>query len=686
MHLRPKLVLKFSAAMLLPLATLDAAVLVNLDATALPAGVLPTWANTGSLAGNFTGTGSPQVTLATPGAGGGNAVNAVRFTGSGTFYTGPVAPNNIGGAGARSIEVWALNPATVDEETLVGWGHRGGPDGTNLSFNWGHHGTWGAVGHWGAPDMPWAPQPVANQWHHLVYTYDGATVRLYLDGQANNARAVALNTYQGFPILIAGQNGNASPFLPAGFNADLSIAKVKVHDAALSLAAVRTSYNSDASLFGKTPVLDLPFVNSFTVTPPFFLPGQPVTLTWNVGTSPAKPLTSVSINNGAPAISGNTGSVQVFPSAQTTYTLTATNADGSTTANVVSLARCQPLVPRHRWSFNEAAGTGTNGLALADSVGGQNAFIRTNGTANATLTGSQVSLPGGASATAPYVDLPNGIVSTRSGDATWEGWVTINGVQNWSRLIDFGSSLANAGNELLAPGGAGNGDEYILVSAMIGTTTTQNRFEFREGGLSTTADPTVPYSAGTQFHIAIVHDMDGSSAGGPQLRYYRNGALVTAIDHGKQLSTVKDNNNWLGRSNWTADTNLQGSYQEFRVFDGAMTVEDVAASFTAGPDAPLPAPLHIDLFAANTNIITEGGSATLYYKSTSPGGAAVASISPSVGTLVDPLTGTVTVSPAVSTTYTYTITQGSQTRNMSRRTPQSPMRSACRCLSIPPRL
>lgn len=663
----PKLLLKFSAAVAMPLASLDAAVLVNLDATALPAGVLPTWTNTGSLAGNFTGTGSPQVALMTPGAGGGNAVNAVRFTGSGTFYTGPVAPNSIGGAGARSIEVWAMNPATVDEETLVGWGRRGGPDGTNMSFNWGHHPTWGAVGHWGAPDMPWLPQPAANQWHHLVYTYDGATVRLYVDGQANNSRALTLNTYQGFPILIGGQNSNASPFLPGGYNADMSIAKVKVHDTALNLAAVRTSYNTDATIFGKTPVLDLPVVNSFTVSPAFFLPGQPVTLTWNVGTSPAKLLTSISIDNGAPAITGNTGSVQVFPTTKTTYTLTATNADGSATANVISLARCQPLVPRHRWSFNEAAGTGTNGLALADSVGGQNAFVRTNGSVNATMTGTQVSLPGGASATAPYIDLPNGIVSTRSGDATWEGWVTINGVQSWSRLIDFGSSLANGGNELLAPGGAGNGDEYILVSAMIGGTTTQNRFEFRESGLSTTADPGVPYNPGTEFHIAVVHDMDGSSVGTPQLRYYRNGALVSTIDHGKLLSTVKDNNNWLGRSNWTADANLQGSYNEFRVYDGAMTAEDIAASIAAGPNAPLTPPLHIDLFAADTNIIAPGGTATLYYKSTASGGAATATITPSVGTLVNPLTGTITVSPAATTVYTYTITEGAQSRTATQR-------------------
>src|SRR3712207_5341572 len=51
-----------------------AAEVVNLDATALPAGPLSSWANTGTLGGNFSsgGTGTPQVASV-------NGVNAVQF-------------------------------------------------------------------------------------------------------------------------------------------------------------------------------------------------------------------------------------------------------------------------------------------------------------------------------------------------------------------------------------------------------------------------------------------------------------------------------------------------------------------------------------------------------------------------------------------------------------------------------
>ncbi|HWB06063.1 MAG TPA: lamin tail domain-containing protein [Verrucomicrobiales bacterium] len=645
-------------------APVHAAVLVNLDATGLPTGALPVWTNTGTLPGNFTsGATVPQVTLTTPGAGGGNAVNAVRFIGSATYYGGPIAPNSIGGQGARSIEVWAMNPATVDEETMVAWGHRGGPAGTNMSFNWGHHGTWGAVGHWDAPDMPWAPQPVPNQWHHLVYTYDSTTVRLYVDGQPNNVRALTLNTWQGFNITIAGQNANT----PAGFNADMSIAKVKVHDTSLTLSEVRGSYNLDAAMFGKAVALETPVINSFTVSPSFALPGQPVTLSWNVGTSPAKPLTGISINNGAPAISGNTGTVQVTPSGVVNYTLTATNADGSVVASVVSLPRAQPLVPRHRWSFSNAAGTATNGAVIPDLIGGPSgdAFVRTNGVTNAQFSGTQVALPGGASGTAPYVDLPNGILSLRSGDATYEGWMTLSGIQNWSRIFDFGSSAAG---ELLLPGGTGNGNEYLLVSAMVGTNSAQNRMELRENNVATLIDMGVTYSAGTEFHFAVVYDMDGGSGGTQQARYYRNGQLLGSVDTGKFLSSILDNNNWLGRSNYTADNNTQGSYNEFRVYDGAMSVEDINASMTAGPDvAVLPTPLHLDLFAADPQVINPGGSTTLHWRATAPGGAATGSISPTVGALANALTGSVVVSPAATTTYTFSVTSGGQTRTATQR-------------------
>ena len=648
---------------LLPL-LLRAAKWVDLDATALPSGPLATWDNTvdADPANDFVRAGPGTAGVGPVGT---PAVQAVTFGATANWYVGPEAPVGMTSAGPRSIEVWVLNPDLAAEETLVAWSRRGGPDGTNLSFNYGNNATYGAVGHWGPPDMGWGTPPAANEWHHLVYTYDGTRAKVYADGVLKNDQARTLLTYFRNPtgsflkFVVGAQNfPNGTP---GEIPSTLSLAKVRIHDTALSPLAVQELFNAEAAQFGKTSIALPPAVVSFTATPSQPLPGQPVSLSWSINTAASRPLTSIDINQGVGAVTGNTGSTNVVPAGATTYTITAANADGSASASVYVYARAQPLVARHRWHFNET-GTAINGFALADSLGGSNAFIRTNGAILPTLSGSQVVLPGGASATAPYIDLPNGIVSQRSGDATFETWVTLNGLQAWSRIFDFGSSFANGGNEITAPGGAGNGEEYLVVSAQIGGDPLFNRFELRDNNVPNTVDIPVPYTAGQAFQAVVVYKGDGSAAGGPQLRYYRNGALLGTLDTTFRLNQIRDINNWLGRSNWMADANTQGSYDEMRVYDGAMHADDVAVSFAAGPDVPtLPAFLHIDLFGADRYTLNEGESVALHWAVTHPSGTLHLSLDQGIGAL-PAASGVTNLSPSATTTYVLTATNGGATR------------------------
>ncbi|MFO0673517.1 MAG: hypothetical protein U0235_28525 [Polyangiaceae bacterium] len=73
----------------------------------------------------------------------------------------------------------------------------------------------------------------------------------------------------------------------------------------------------------------LPTINSFTATPNALSGAGNVTLAWD--TSDA---TSVSIDQGVPAINGATGQISVAVSATKTFTLTATNVTGNTTKSV----------------------------------------------------------------------------------------------------------------------------------------------------------------------------------------------------------------------------------------------------------------------------------------------------------------------------------------------------------------
>ena len=105
------------------------------------------WINHGTL-DDFTAMGAPVVEDV-------DGRKCVTFDGA-SYFEGPESPAGIHGDGTRSIEIWAYNGSDfVAEETMISWSHRGGPDNTNIAFNYGNHATWGAVGHWGAGgDMP----------------------------------------------------------------------------------------------------------------------------------------------------------------------------------------------------------------------------------------------------------------------------------------------------------------------------------------------------------------------------------------------------------------------------------------------------------------------------------------------------------------------------------------------------
>jgi hypothetical protein len=222
--------------------------LVDLSAEDLDYGTgAATWINHGSL-DDFAAMGTPVVEDV-----GGR--KAVTFDGS-SYFEGPASVPGIEGGGTRSIEVVAYNgPDFVAEETILSWSHRGGPDGTNIAFNYGSHDTWGAVGHWGSPDMAWsgehAPAPAADNWWHLVYTYDGATVRLYVDGEENTTEDMTLNTHGGAPIRVAAQADGTGAGVEAPLSFTGSIAEVRIHDGVLSPADIM--YNFAGPIQDPTP-------------------------------------------------------------------------------------------------------------------------------------------------------------------------------------------------------------------------------------------------------------------------------------------------------------------------------------------------------------------------------------------------------------------------------------------------
>src|SRR5688572_25529267 len=481
---------------------------VNVDATTAAVGTINVITNRGSLGGVFEARGAattvPRINLA-----GSSGTRGIQFDGGdymqhATAPGGALVPAPAGVVGlnpTRSIEVWVLNPAIDNEETIVAWGRRGGPDGSNMSFNYGVNGVFGAVGHWGAgPDVGWNPAggaPPAAQWHHLVYTYDGTTARVYADGVLQNSEVLGpstINTHANTPICLATQLEADGVTPTATLRGSMTIARVRVHDGVLSDAQIANNYDAERAAF-------------------------------------AEP---------APV----------------------------------------PLVaaPAHRYSFNEPATNDAGGLTFTDSIGSAHGIVRGSG---ARFTGARLTLPGGISSSAPYGDLPNGIVSSRAagGRLTVEGWARLNGVRASQRIFDFGSTL---GGEIGGPGGGGAVVDSFALFGQAGSSITTRRVEVRDSDTlpaSTNGLDFATATFNTDAHFAVSWDQSSG-----EIFVYENGLPVAALRTPESFSAINDVNCWLGRANQVTDPNAQIEYLELRIHDRALSPGEVRGSFQSGPE------------------------------------------------------------------------------------------------------
>lgn len=171
------------------------------------------------------------------------------------------------------------------------------------------------------------PVPVSTTaWTFIAASYDQtaktATLYVDLDASTTGDALVAVTEPAGFGF---GSTTFAIGAIRPDINAepwDGAIDNVFVYDEALSATAVKALRDAGG-------IQQPPKIIAFSASPGHINPGQNTALTWTT-TGAA----TLSIDNGAPAISGNTGTVNVSPGATTVYTLTATNDAGPVTARV----------------------------------------------------------------------------------------------------------------------------------------------------------------------------------------------------------------------------------------------------------------------------------------------------------------------------------------------------------------
>lgn len=221
------------------------------------------------------------------------------------------------------------------------------------------------------------------------------------------------------------------------------------------------------------------------------------------------------------------------------------------------------LCLRHRYSFDGTGATATDSVGDADGV-----------IMNKTLAGDGTLVLAGLD-TDEFVDLPDGIISALGASATFEVWLTWTGAGGpWQRIFDFGSSDQPATFQ-------GGGATYLFVTPS-NTLNTHLRAAFTNA--APPAERAIDAPTALPFpvlaHVAVVVDGPANS-----MAMYLNGALVgTQTLEGTTLSDLDDVNNWIGRSQFIADDELQATLTEFRIYSAARSAAQILAEFTLGPE------------------------------------------------------------------------------------------------------
>jgi autotransporter-associated beta strand protein len=305
----------------------------------------------------------------------------------------------------------------------------------------------------------------------------------------------------------------------------------------------------------------------------------------------------------------------------------------------------------HRYSFNDDT--------ASDSVGGANGTL-VNPSGGASISGGQVNFSNTGTSNNltqnNYVDLPNNIAKTQN--FTIEGWASWGGGSVWERIFDFGSN--SGGEEIPGSTTAGyTGTNYIFLTPkadnvgaprlgdLNGEIRLNNNSTFVDGRDASNA----PFSYGAndgEHMFALTFDFASQ-----KLSLYYDGSLVSqnSTTVNTDPSTIDQVNMWLGRSNFAGDSFFNGSINEFRIYNNALSAAQIGADRGFGPDALGPTGTNVWQTAGSGNFANDpswslGHVPTSTEKSQIPNGANV-TVNSDVGTnaVVQITSGTLTLAP-----------------------------------------
>lgn len=215
----------------------------------------------------------------------------------------------------------------------------------------------------------------------------------------------------------------------------------------------------------------------------------------------------------------------------------------------------------HRYSFSETNGSPT----VADSVGGPLWYgSLPNG---GTLGNGQLSF---SSNSQQFLNLPGGILSNYSA-VTIEMWIP--GISGSTTSPPFVYLFAFGNTDT-----SGAGYDYIFFNPNLARATISAAdpgYDGEQGG-----DLPVSLGLATNLHLTCVFDCPAE-----EISIYTNGVLAnTFTGITDPLSSVGNEFAYIGRSLYTPDAYLTWTIDELRIYNGALSPAEIAATDALGPN------------------------------------------------------------------------------------------------------
>ncbi len=202
----------------------------------MPTGIVSWWAAEGSGADRFNRNNAVMVGDASFVAG--KVGQAFSFDGSGD-YAQAANPNSLPvGAAPRTVELWFKAPATPGESGLFQYGTASYAQMFGLITSGNAPGRLYFYGH--SADLPANTVIQPDTWYHGAVTYDGTTVKIYINGQLENSAAMTLNTAVDTNGITIGHRAGGSFWTG-------QIDEPTLYDRALTDAEIAAIYNAGSA-------------------------------------------------------------------------------------------------------------------------------------------------------------------------------------------------------------------------------------------------------------------------------------------------------------------------------------------------------------------------------------------------------------------------------------------------------